>query len=122
MFSVWKQFLSITVHVLYSRAFQQHFLVLLVMALCVAAGGFRGGGAAHSATNKRELLRTSMFLITLFLSATSVSALYSVHFVPGSGKSAVLGSSGHFVRAPEAVHVADIYTRLAGSRPILAEG
>ena len=50
------------------------------------------------------------------------AALYSVHFIPGSGETSVLGKHGYFSVAPDASHVADIYARLAGSPPVLQEG
>jgi hypothetical protein len=63
-----------------------------------------------------------MIRALLFLLAAPAAALYSVHFVPGAEKHSIMGKHGRFLDAPEAIHVADIYARLAGNAPLLNEG
>lgn len=60
-------------------------------------------------------------VVVFFLLAVPATALYSVHFIPGSENNNILGKHGYFVEAPDATHIADIYARLAGAGPILHE-
>ena len=53
--------------------------------------------------------------------ATS-QAFYSVNYIASSNHPQVVGQVGSFKNAPDADHVADIYTRLGGLNPLLREG
>jgi hypothetical protein len=52
----------------------------------------------------------------------AVSAVFSLHYVAKSHHPAVVGEEAKFLHAPNALQVADIYSRVSGLAPLLREG
>ncbi len=58
-------------------------------------------------------------LIRLALLPILACAIYSVHYASNNQRNLVDNQVGVFQNAPEAEHIADIYTRLSGMAPLL---
>ena len=63
----------------------------------------------------------SVFLC-FFAHTATIEAFYSVNYIASSNHPQVVGQVNFFKIAPDADHVADIYTRLADISPLLREG
>ena len=61
-------------------------------------------------------------VLSLFVAAPAVYALYSVHYIAGSDQPQLVGKQKYLTQSPEPVQVADIYSRMSGMSPLLHEG
>ncbi len=63
-----------------------------------------------------------IFIAFLALLGTFAQAFYSVNYYPGNSKTEIVNKGAFFMEAPDAVQVADIYSRLSRAAPLLKEG
>jgi hypothetical protein len=64
------------------------------------------------------MLAFSLFVVIL----TTANAFFSINYSADENHPALMTSSSVFKEAPNAVHIADIYSRLSGLPPLLNEG
>ncbi len=60
--------------------------------------------------------------LNFLLLSQSVVGLYSVHYIASEEQPQFTGKQSFFAKAPDAIHVADMYARMSGLPPLLREG